>query len=247
MFLTIKFLNLNTKTLKLIGVLDKNKFVFMIFQYMIFNRLNKRKELHMSSKKKSATKKVAPAEAEPIEPEPAEELPVRQIEEVQDAAPEPVEQSAESKSVVETAPIVEPVPQEAEPEKSAGVVPPPVVEPAPVKPKPLTMTSLHADLEALRQIVEQQAILIKQLMETPARQRKPPTSNGKVSIKDTLTGKIYPSKNNVYQTLLKAGELDDLVKQGVFGADPIHNSFGCYNLFRAYPGRFVEVKPSDAT
>ena len=192
------------------------------------------------SKKKSTIKKV-PVESvleQPIDPSPPEEIPSIQLEEPVQTEPEPV---------VETAPIVEPVPQEAEPEKSAEVVPPPVVEPAPVKPKPLTMTSLHADLEALRQIVEQQAILIKQLMETPARQRKPPTSNGKVSIKDTLTGKIYPSKNNVYQTLLKAGELDDLVKQGVFGADPIHNSFGCYNLFRAYPGRFVEVKPSDAT
>jgi len=66
-----------------------------------------------------------------------------------------------------------------------------------------------------------------------------------VQIKDTLTGKIYPSKNNVYQSLLKAGELDDLVKQGVFGSDPAKNSFGCYNLFRAYPNRFVEVKPEE--
>jgi hypothetical protein len=103
------------------------------------------------------------------------------------------------------------------------------------------MISLHSELEELRQVVDGQAILIKQLMETPVRQRKPPTSNGKVQIKDTVTGKIYPSKNNVYQSLLKAGELDDLVKQGVFGSDPAKNSFGCYNLFRAWPNRFEEV------
>jgi hypothetical protein len=113
--------------------------------------------------------------------------------------------------------------------------------PAPVKAKPLTMISLHAEIEELRKIVDGQATLIKQLLEAPVRQRKPPTSNGKVSIKDTVTGKIYPSKNNVYQSLLKAGELDDLVKQGVFGSDPAKNSFGCYNLFRAWPNRFEEV------
>ena len=191
------------------------------------------------SKKKSTIKKV-PVESvleQPIDPSPPEEIPSIQLEEPVQTEPEPV---------TETEP-------KAEPEKSAEVELQPAVEPTPApftvppaKPKPLTMNSLHADLETLRQIVDQQAILIKQLMDTPARQRKPPTSNGKVSIKDTLTGKIYPSKNNVYQSLLKAGELDDLVKQGVFGADPAHNSFGCYNLFRAYPGRFVEVKPSDA-
>jgi hypothetical protein len=107
------------------------------------------------------------------------------------------------------------------------------------------MTSLHAEIEALRQIVDQQAILIKQLMVAPVKQRKSPLSNGKVQIKDTLTGKIYPSKNNVYQSLLKAGELKSLVDANVFGTNPEKNSFGCYNLFRAYPNRFVEVKPEE--
>ena len=73
--------------------------------------------------------------------------------------------------------------------------------------------------------------------------KKQPVSNGKVQIRDNQTGKIYPSKNNVYQTLLKAHELDDLVKDGVFGKnDPAKNSFGCYALFRAFPGRFEEIK-----
>jgi hypothetical protein len=197
----------------------------------------------MSSKKKKQVNKVSaePVVEPPIDPTPPEDVPTIQVdapleektEQVQEAEPE---KSAEPQPIVEVvaepAPIVEPV---------VEVKPPTVVEPTPVKPKPLTMTSLHAEIEELRKIVDGQAILIKQLMETPARQRKPPTSNGKVQIKDTLTGKIYPSKNNVYQSLLKSGELDDLVKQGVFGSDPAHNSFGCYNLFRFYKDRFIEL------
>jgi hypothetical protein len=68
-----------------------------------------------------------------------------------------------------------------------------------------------------------------------------PVSNGKIMIKDKQTGKIYPSKNNVYQSLLKAGDLNDLVNKGLFGDNPAKNSFGCYNLFRAWPNRFEEV------
>jgi hypothetical protein len=193
------------------------------------------------------TKKKRPAIKVSLEPiidqqqESVEEFPIRQVDEVPieekpesesiQPEPEPVVQ-AESTSTVELAPAVEPVPETVE------VVTKPELSP---KPKPLTMISLHNELEALRQTVGQQGALIAQLMETPVRQRKPPTSNGKVQIKDTLTGKIYPSKNNVYQSLLKAGELDDLVKQGVFGSDPAKNSFGCYNLFRAWPNRFEEV------
>ena len=176
----------------------------------------------MSSKKKPTIKKVEAVVEEQIDPTPPEEFPSIQVEE-------------------------EPVEQPVEPEPVADVEPHPTVEvvvesaPAPVKAKPFTMTSLHAEIGELRKIVDGQATLIKQLLEAPIRQRKPPTSNGKVQIKDTLTGKIYPSKNNVYQSLLKTGELDDLVKQSVFGADPAKNSFGCYNLFRAWPNRFEEV------
>ena len=181
------------------------------------------------TKKKPTTQKVAPVEVEHPEPEPAEELPVRQIEEVHEVEPEPVEE-AEPK---------------AEPEKSADAEHVELTPIPHVKPKPVTLVSLHAELEELRKVVDQQVIQIKLLMALPVRQRNPPQSNGKVQIKDTLTGKIYPSKNNVYQSLLKSGELDDLVKQGVFGSDPAKNSFGCYNLFRAYPNRFVEVKPEE--
>jgi hypothetical protein len=204
----------------------------------------------MSSKKKKTTiNKVAPVEAEQlIDPEPVEEVPTIQIEEVHDTESESVEQPVEPVAEVEPQPIVEVVAEPAPTvEPIVEVKPQPVVEPAPapVKPKPLTMTSLHAEIVELRKIIDGQAILIKQLMETPIKQRKPPTSTGKVQIRDMKTNVLYPSKNNVYQTLLKSGELDDLVKQGVFGSDPSHNSFGCYNLFRAYHGRFVEVKPEE--
>ncbi len=132
------------------------------------------------------------------------------------------------------------VPTESEPVATQEVIP--IIE----KPKPLTMVSLHAEIEELRQIVEAQALIITQLQQTPIRQRKPVVSNGKVQIKDKLTGKIYPSKNNVYQSLLRAGELKELVDKGVFGAIPEKNSFGCYNLFRAYPDRFEEIKHEEA-
>jgi len=189
----------------------------------------------MSTKKKKPAIKVSVEPVVDQQQESAEEFPIRQVDEVQP------EEKTESESIQ---PELEPVVQ-AELTSVVEPVQAPVEvatkpEP-PSKPKPLTLVSLHAEIEALRQVVDQQAILIKQLMEAPVRQRKPPTSNGKVQIKDMVTGKIYPSKNNVYQSLLKAGELDDLVKQGVFGSDPAKNSFGCYNLFRAWPNRFEEV------
>jgi hypothetical protein len=193
------------------------------------------------TKKKSATKKVEPVVEEQIDPTPPEDVPTIQIEEA------PVEQSTEPEPVAETAPIVEPVAQgkEAEPEKSADAEHVELTPIPHIKAKPITLVSLHAEVEALRTIVDQQVIQIKLLMAPPMRQRNPPQSNGKVQIQDTKTGKIYPSKNATYQTLLKAGELEDLVKQGVFGADPVHNSFGCYNLFRSYPNRFVQIKPEE--
>jgi hypothetical protein len=218
-------------------------------------RLNKRiGGNNMSSKKKKPanTVSVEPVvEEQIIDLAPPEEPSIQLDEVLVEEKIEPVQEAEPEKSAeVEPLPVIEVVAEPAPTvEPVAETKPQPVVEPtpAPAKPKPLTLASLSGELSALKQVVDQQSLQIKQLMETPARQRKPPTSNGKVQIKDTLTGKIYPSKNNVYQSLLKAGELDDLVKQGVFGSDPAKNSFGCYNLFRAYPGRFVEVKPSDVT
>jgi hypothetical protein len=71
--------------------------------------------------------------------------------------------------------------------------------------------------------------------------KRKPTNNSKCQIRDKVTGKLYKSKNNVYQSMLKAGELKDLVDKGIFGAIPEKNTFGVYALFRAYPDRFEEV------
>jgi len=187
----------------------------------------------VTNKKKPAIK----VSVEPIidqQQEPAEEFPSRQVEEVQVAKTESesIQAEPEPTAQVESTSVVEPVPVPAE----VATKPEP-----PSRPKPLTLISLHAELEALRETVGQQGALITQLLETPVKQRKPPASNGKIQIRDKQTGKIYPSKNNVYQSLLKAGELKELVDAGVFGPNPAKNSFGCYNLFRAWPNRFEEV------
>ena len=105
--------------------------------------------------------------------------------------------------------------------------------------QPITLESLYTELQSLKATVSQ-------LQEQLAKKRRPPASNGKIKIRDTKTGKVYPSKNNVYQTLLKSGELKELVDKGVFGDVPEKNTFGCYVLFREFPGRFVEVKDEDS-
>jgi len=116
----------------------------------------------------------------------------------------------------------------------------------PAAPAP-TIESLFEELQSLKQLAEEHTNLITQLQETLARKRKPPVSNGKVQILDKQTGEIYPSKNNAYQTLLKSGELKDLVDKGVFGDIPEKNTFGWYALVRELPDRFEEVKPAEET
>ena len=108
-------------------------------------------------------------------------------------------------------------------------------------------TRLPEELVSLKQLAGEHTNLIAQLQETLARKRKPPASNGKVQILDKQTGEIYPSKNNAYQTLLKSGELKDLVDKGVFGDIPAKNTFGWYALVRELPDRFEEVKPAEET
>lgn len=108
--------------------------------------------------------------------------------------------------------------------------------------KPLTMIDLKKELDVLQMVVSEHTHLIAELQEALARKRKPPASNGKIQILDKKTGEIYPSKNNAYQSLLKAGELKDLVAKGVFGDVPEKNTFGWYALIREWPDRFEEVK-----
>ena len=136
----------------------------------------------------------------------------------------------------ETKPVVNVEP----PKPTAQVIEAKVIE----QPAPLTLESLAKAIGLLRQDFESQNVKIEELLTLIAKKRKPATGgNGKVQIKDTVTGTIFKSKNNVYQTLLKGGKLADLVDQGVFGADPKKNSFGWYALNRAFPNRFVEVHP----
>ncbi|MFC2022938.1 hypothetical protein ACFLTL_02135 [Chloroflexota bacterium] len=111
--------------------------------------------------------------------------------------------------------------------------------------QPLTLETMLTDLQSLQKLVLDHAQQIAQLQEALARKRKPPKSNGKVQIKDKQTGKVYPSKNNAYQSLLKAGELKQLVDKGSFGDIPEKNTFGWYVLVREWPDRFEEVKPEE--
>jgi hypothetical protein len=112
------------------------------------------------------------------------------------------------------------------------------------QPAPLSLESLQKAIILLRQDLDAPTLKIEEIMALLAKKRKPAANgNGKVQIKDTTTGIVYKSKNNVYQTLLRNNDLTDLISQGVFGADPKKNSFGWYALNRAFPGRFIEVRP----
>jgi hypothetical protein len=102
---------------------------------------------------------------------------------------------------------------------------------------PITLESLQRQID----------ILNVQLQELLARKRKPPVSSGRVQIRDKSTGTIFKSKNNAYKTLLKSGDLKELVDKGVFGTVPEKNTFGWYALARAFPDRFEEVKPENPT
>jgi hypothetical protein len=88
---------------------------------------------------------------------------------------------------------------------------------------------------------------IVELEQAIARKRKPVASNGKIQIRDKQTGTVYPSKNNAYQSLLKAGELKSLVDKGLFGDVPEKNTFGWYVLVREWPDRFEEVQETQNT
>ena len=125
---------------------------------------------------------------------------------------------------------------EGQPETESEVQP--ETEPeteAQLEPQPLTLELLHEELQSLK-------LTIQELQTTLTKRRKPVTSNGKIKIRDKKTGIVYPSKNNVYQSLLKAGELKELVDKGVFGDLPEKNTFGCYALLREWPDRFEQVK-----
>ena len=147
--------------------------------------------------------------------------------------PQELEQVPEQPPTEQLEASPEPVTSTAQPDTPATAVIAPTIE------------SIYQELQSLKQLVGEHTNLITQLQETLARKRKPPASNGKVQILDKQTGEIYRSKNNAYQTLLKSGDLKELVDKGVFGDNPAKNTFGWYALVRELPDRFEEVKPAE--
>ena len=141
-----------------------------------------------------------------------------------------------------------PKPEEPQPQESASTE----LQPEPEKPQPQPeavepkLSDIKLMLDALTATVLDHTRQIAELQEALARKRKP-VPNGKVQIRDKKTGKIFPSKNNAYQTLLKSGELKDLVDKGIFGDNPVKNTFGWYALVRELPDRFEEVKSAEET
>jgi len=110
--------------------------------------------------------------------------------------------------------------------------------------EPLTLEGIQKELNSLKELVLNHSEWITSLQDTLTKKRKP-TSNGKIQILDKVTGEVYPSKNQAYQVLLKAGELKELVDKGIFGSDPEKNTFGWYALVRAWPDRFEEKKAEE--
>ena len=195
------------------------------------------------SKKKSTIKK-APVESvveQPIDPTPPEEVPSVQLE-------EPVQTELEPVAEVESTRF-------AEPEKSAEVEPtivePPVDNEPPhipvlgPKPKNLTMAYLQEEIDYLMALDALRIYQNSQKSETIARKRNPPNSNGKIQMLDKVSGRTYPSKNNLYLSLLKAGELTELVEKGLFGPNPEKNTFGVFSLLRAWPTRFQPIQSQE--
>jgi len=168
------------------------------------------------------------AKKEIPKPAPAEKPPIPKEESKATSKPTP----APPKKLIVITEAISTSPVETKPEQSK--------EPSPKQPP--TLESLYQEIQALKNLALQHAELISQLQETLSHKRKPVTSNGKIQIKDKKTGEIYPSKNNAYQSLLKAGELKDLVDKGLFGPNPIKNTFGWYTLSRLMPDRFGEIK-----
>jgi len=161
----------------------------------------------------------------------------------------PEEKVTEPVKEVTPAPTPEPTPTPIPTPETKGE-PPAAIEP-PAKPKPLTLVSLKTEVDALNKCIQEMHLKLEDFEALVALKRKP-TPNGRVQIRDKQTGKIYKSKNSVYQTMLKAGELDKLVEAGTFGPNPAKNTFGVYQLFRVLgPDRFEEIheqapeKPND--
>lgn len=184
------------------------------------------------TKKKKPTIKITAEPVEQIDPTREEvssvQLDKALIEEKTEHAPTEPETALEAepeKSVhAETAPAEETVSKE-----------PPSVPVLGPKPKSLNMAYLQEEIDCL-------TYQIGELLKNPVRQRKAVESSRKVQMLDKVSGKIYPSKNNLYLSLLKSGELKELVDKGIFGSNPEKNTFGVYSLLRVWNTRFQPVQ-----
>ena len=145
-------------------------------------------------------------------------------------------------------------PKEPEPQELEQVPEQPPTEQLEAPPEPVTSTAqldapatavIAPTIESIYQELQSLKLTVAELQEALARKRKPVASNGKVQILDKQTGEIYRSKNNAYQTLLKSGELKELIDKGVFGDIPEKNTFGWYALVRELPDRFEEIHPPE--
>jgi hypothetical protein len=191
----------------------------------------------MINKKRKPDTETKGKAKEKIKPEATKSEPVQEEHVPEEKVTPPVEE-------VTSIPTPEPTPPPTlTPETK---VEPPATTQPPSKPKPLTLASLKTDVDALNKYIQLMDLKLEGFEALLALKRKP-TANGKVQIRDKQTGKIYKSKNNVYQTLLREGELKDLVEKNIFGASPEKNTFGVYALFRAYPDRFEEVREPEKT
>jgi hypothetical protein len=109
-----------------------------------------------------------------------------------------------------------------------------------------TLDDLYMEVLRQRLAVLDHTRQIAELQSRPVKKRIM-AHGGKVQIRDKKTGTVYPPKNNTYQSMLKAGELKDLVDAGIFGTEPEKNNFGWFALVRAWPDRFEEVKTETET
>ena len=99
-------------------------------------------------------------------------------------------------------------------------------------PPDLNLSHVYTEVVFMEQVLSDVLDIAFQIQEHIMKKRTPAKSNGKVQIRDKQTGTVYPSKNNTFQSLLKSGDLKELVDQGLLGDNPSENTFGWYILVR---------------
>jgi hypothetical protein len=197
-------------------IVDKNRLI--ILEAEMINK-NRKPDTETKGKAKGKTKPETTQSA-PVQEEPVPEEKVTQP--IKDVTPAP-----------EATGTPTPTPETK--------VEPPVTAVPPAKPKPLTLVSLKLDVDAMNKCIQQMNLQLKDFEAFVALKRRPPANSSRIQIRDKVTGKIYKSKNNTYQSMLRNGELQEMVEKKLLGDTPEKNNFGAFALFRFYPDRFEEV------